>query len=177
MQTLAKKTKKDVLLSCLDRGIALLHLDSRQPGVVVPAQHRDDPHLRLSLSYRYAIPDLVIDDGRVQATLSFRGRPFQCQVPWDAIFCISSKVTDDASVWPEDLPSEVLSELSQVEDGEVEPQPRGRPRWSQRKLLMVSSDAPPAPQEEHAPALADIESIEKPSEPTPPRRAHLRLLH
>lgn len=102
--------KKHVLLEYLEHGITMLHLDARRPGVVVPRQYEQDPHLRLNLSYRYQIPDLEIDDERVQATLSFGGRSFRCVVPWEAVFGITSQATGDGQVWPEDLPAEVMKE-------------------------------------------------------------------
>src|SRR5438132_12051630 len=50
--------KKETLLAYLARGIAMVHLDARRAGVVVPSQYSMDAHLRLNLSYRYGIPDL-----------------------------------------------------------------------------------------------------------------------
>ena len=70
-------SKKQTLLQYLQRGVAMVHLDARRPGVVVPPQYATDAHLRLNLSYRYSIPDFEIDDRRVQATLSFSGTPSQ----------------------------------------------------------------------------------------------------
>src|SRR2546430_10232540 len=86
----------------------MLHLDARRPGVIVPPQYAQDPQLRLNLSYRFQIHDLEIDDARVQATLSFGGRPFQCIVPWAAIFGITSQAAGDGQVWPGDLPGRVV---------------------------------------------------------------------
>src|SRR5258708_18038883 len=95
--------KKQVLLAYLERGVAMLHLDARRPGVSVPVQYRSEAHLRLNLSYRYGIPDLGVDDARVQATLSFGGRPSKCVMPWEAIFGITSPTGGDGPVWPQDL--------------------------------------------------------------------------
>ena len=99
--------KKQTLLGYLARGVAMIHLDARRAGVIVPPQYAEDAHLRLNLSYRYAIPDLDVSEERVQATLSFGGRPFQCILPWDSIFGITCQASGDGQVWPEDLPSEV----------------------------------------------------------------------
>ena len=112
--------KKQTLLGYLERGVAMLHLDARRPGVSVPPQYAQDPHLRLNLSHRFQIDDLEIDEARVQATLSFGGRPFQCIVPWAAIFGITSQATGDGQVWPEDLPVEVVEAAD-------EPEARRRP--------------------------------------------------
>lgn len=132
--------KKQTLLGYLERGVAMLHLDARRPGVIVPPQYAQDPHLRLNLSYRFQIHDLEIDDARVQATLSFGGRLFQCIVPWAAIFGITSQATGDGQVWPEDLPVEVVESADEPE------QPR-RPALA----AVESEDAPEEPSREEKP--------------------------
>ncbi len=160
--------KKETLLAYLERGIAMLHLDARRKGVQVPAQHADDPHLRLNLSYRYGIPDLRVDDHEVVATLSFRGRGCQCRVPWSAIFGVTSQSTGEGQVWPEDLPSEVVSALSQEggdDDGDgsegeddlptrrgaalsQRPRKRGAPARKRPSLVAIDGAAPPLPKSE-----------------------------
>ena len=171
--------KKETLLAYLERGIAMLHLDARRKGVEVPAQHADDPHLRLNLSYKYGIPDLFVDDDQVVATLSFRGRGFQCQVPWGAIFGITSQSTGEGQVWPEDLPSEVMSALAQEgsdddsagAEGDADlsshrgnalagqrPRRRGPPARKRPSLVAVDGDGPPEPK-------AATEKSDQPGQP------------
>lgn len=111
-------SKRETLLEYLERGVTMVHLDARRPGVAVPTQFAGEAHLRLNVSYRYGIPDLLVDDRRVQATLSFGGRPFQCQLPWSAIFGITSHATGDGQVWPEDLPIEVMQTLAERSERE-----------------------------------------------------------
>ena len=142
--------KKQTLLSYLKAGVAMVHLDARRPGVVVPERYVGDAHLRLNLSYRYSIPDLEIDDHRVQATLSFGGQPFQCILPWGAVFGITSNASGDGQVWPEDLPVEVVQTMA---DRDVQ---RARP------ALAAVREEPP-------------EQQEQPRPPEAPRR-HLRLV-
>jgi stringent starvation protein B len=107
--------KRQTLLHFLERGVAMVHLDARKPGVVVPSQYAEEAHLRLNLSYQYGIPDFEISDGRIQATLSFGGRPFQCLLPWESIFGITSR-TGEGQVWPEDLPGEVMEGIATRRD-------------------------------------------------------------
>ena len=108
--------KKQTLLAYLQRGVAMVHLDARRPGVLVPPEYAREAHLRLNLSYRYAIPDLDVSDARVQATLSFGGRPFLCVLPWESIFGITSHTSGDGQVWPEDLPTEVVQTMADSHD-------------------------------------------------------------
>jgi stringent starvation protein B len=122
-------SKRQTLLQYLQRGVTMVHLDARRAGVIVPPQYTGDAHLRLNLSYRYAIPDFQIDERRIQATLSFSGAPFQCILPWESIFGITSHA-GDGQVWPEDLPTEVMQTLSRPEQAPQQPVRRERPGLS-----------------------------------------------
>jgi stringent starvation protein B len=164
-------SKKQTLLAYLSRGVTMLHLDARRSGVVVPQQYGSEAHLRLNLSYRYAIPDLDISEERVQATLSFSGQHFQCQLPWESIFGITSHSSGDGQVWPEDLPVEVMQTLADRHD-------RERPRPSQANAQQAASAKArpalsPVPQEDPLEGEADGPP-KAPDGPAPKR--HLRLV-
>ena len=148
--------KKETLLAYLGRGIAMLHLDARRPGVIVPPQYAADAHLRLNLSYRYGIPDLEISEERVRATLSFGGRPFRCILPWASVFGITANGTGDGQVWPEDLPVEVHTVAHRFA--------------GQRGGESPSAPAHPAPQARGRPALSAVDGglKEAPREDPPP---------
>jgi stringent starvation protein B len=153
-------SKKQTLLQYLQRGVTMVHLDARRPGVVVPSQYTADAHLRLNLSYRYSIPDFEIDDRRIQATLSFSGASFRCILPWESIFGITSHA-GDGQVWPEDLPTEVMQSLGRPE--------RPSPARSERPGLMtVPRDARSADRQ--------IGETRDPAPSDAPRRPHLRLV-
>jgi stringent starvation protein B len=156
-------SKRQTLLQYLQRGVTMVHLDARRPGVVVPQQYAGDAHLRLNLSYRYSIPDFEIDDRRIQATLSFSGASFQCILPWESIFGITSHA-GDGQVWPEDLPTEVMQTLGRPD--------RPAPVRSERRGLMTvprdgarAADRPSGESRDAGPSAGDA-----------PRRPHLRLV-
>ena len=104
--------KKDVARALLLRGSVFVHLDPRTAGVVVPARLRHQPQvvLQVGLDMPVPIPDLRVDDEGVFGTLSFKGQPFTCTVPWSAVFAL---VGDDAKgmVWPSEMPSEIAAEV------------------------------------------------------------------
>jgi stringent starvation protein B len=155
-------SKKQTLLQYLQRGVTMVHLDARRPGVSVPPQYAHDAHLRLNLSYRYSIPDFEIDERRVQATLSFSGTPFQCVIPWESVFGITSH-SGDGQVWPEDLPTEVMQTL-----GRPERPPAARPDRPGLSAVPRETRAPDRPSAEtHDAGRSSDES---------PRRPHLRLV-
>ena len=155
-------SKKQTFLQYLQRGVTMVHLDARRPGVIVPPQYAGDAHLRLNLSYQYSIPDFEIDDRRIQATLSFSGAPFQCILPWESIFGITSHA-GDGQVWPEDLPTEVMQTLSK-------PGRPPQPRAERPGLVAVPRE--PRPADRQAAEARDA----GPSPGDSPRRPHLRLV-
>lgn len=166
--------KKQTLLQFLARGVAMIHLDARRPGVVVPKQFEGEAHLRLNLSYRYSIPDLVIDEQRVQATLSFGGRPFQCQMPWTSVFGITSSASGDGQVWPEDLPTEVMQTLATRQEQEPRSaETRSPPRAARPALVPVEGGSKIA-QAKAAGESGPRSGEDEPPDAPPPR--HLRLV-
>jgi stringent starvation protein B len=104
-------SKKDLLLQMLDEGLVMLHLDARQPGVIVPSFLKEDPHLRLNLSYRFGLPDLQIDDEAISTTLSFRQTPFHCVIPFHALWALSQPPASEMTLFPDAMPLSLFSNL------------------------------------------------------------------
>src|SRR5258706_5870831 len=162
-------SNRDAVLALLDRGMVMMHLDARRDGVSVPSYLAREAHLRLNLSYRFLLDDLVIDEAGVQATLSFRGEPHHCKVPWSALFAVTRSSTDEGWLWPNDLPPELMqtgvdaSEVGPVPDGQ-----RSHPRPMLRAVPMddVEPQDPGAPQA--VPARAEQDDNGDDSTPHPP---------
>ncbi len=124
----AKRTVMDKLLG---DGPVLVHLDPRRDGVRVPDSFAGQPQLVLRFGFGLAppIPDLTVDEDGLSGTLTFRGTPFGCVVPWRAVFAL---VSEDGRglVWPEDVPSEVAQEYLdkgggvKAEQGPEPPKPK-----------------------------------------------------
>ena len=160
--------KKTRLLSALEKGMTMVHLDARRPGVIVPANLKNEPHLLLNLSYRFDPPDLAVGEWGVRSTLTFAGSRFTIAVPWSALYAISSHLTKEFWMYPEDMPPELISN----------PQARaGLP-----SLQMPAPDAPPVEPDSPRAILREVVT-ERPEEKaaaeqaaTPPRRGHLRLV-
>ncbi|HMK72683.1 MAG TPA: ClpXP protease specificity-enhancing factor SspB [Myxococcaceae bacterium] len=126
--------KKDRLLSALDRGMVMIHLDARRPGVVVPPALRGEAHLRLNLSYRFEPSDLSVGEWGLRSTLSFSGTRFTVAVPWSAVFAITSHASREFWMFPEDMPPELTRSTST-------PPPRAVPDRSAARLRGVPRDA------------------------------------
>ncbi|MGQ0505463.1 MAG: ClpXP protease specificity-enhancing factor SspB [Myxococcaceae bacterium] len=165
--------KKERLLAALDKGMVMVHLDARRPGVMVPTAFRGEAHLRLNLSYRFDPPDLAVGEWGVRATLSFSGDRFAVAIPWSALFAITSFVTEEFWMYPDDLPEELIQNAMLTDKV---PLP-----------VKAADDAPPAPKAQKvmlevvtapAPEVASASQESEPPDgpPKPPSRGHLRLV-
>ncbi len=179
--------KKDKLLAALERGMVMIHLDARRPGVAVPTHFRGEAHLRLNLSYRFDPPDLSVGEWGVRSTLSFSGSRFTVAVPWSALFAITSHVSQEFWMFPDDMPAELLGQ-SVGPDGEpareqsAPPERGGRPRAVLREVRNEPDPAPAAPEPAAAlppppaPAPAPVQTTGDDEPPKPKGRGHLRLV-
>jgi stringent starvation protein B len=163
--------KKERLLQALEKGMAMIHLDARRPGVLVPDSLRPECHLRLNLSYRFDPPDLSVSDWGVRSTLSFSGKRFKVSVPWSALFAITSHVTREFWMYPDDMPPEVIQQSTEPAAAATHaPADPPTPAAAPRPEAVVPREP-----------LREVPCEPKSSEPTdePPKpksRGHLRLV-
>jgi len=170
-------TKRELLDMLLGDGMVMLHLDATHPGVMVPARHQGDLHLRLNLSLAFNLPDLEIDEDGVRASLSFSGSNVYCVMPWDAIFALTSHTRPMGYVWPEDLPRELAEQATAMTRNVVERQ-GASPRPAMR---VVDARTEPAPQRVPVPSDTTNDAPDAPEEPDAPategrRYGHLRVV-
>jgi stringent starvation protein B len=103
--------KRRTLEALLGRGPVLVHVDARRAEVSVPARFRADASLVLRFGYNLspAIIDLVVDDIGIAGTLTFAGQPFGVVLPWTAVYAAMVEGEQRGTVWPEDVPEDVLT--------------------------------------------------------------------
>jgi stringent starvation protein B len=103
--------KRRTLEQLLGRGPVLVHVDARRADVVVPPRFREDASLVLRFGFSLAPPirDLVIDDDGISGTLTFGGSPFHVGLPWTAVYAAMVEGEQRGTVWPEDVPEDVLT--------------------------------------------------------------------
>lgn len=159
--------KRRQMLSALEKGMVMVHLDARRPGVLVPANLRGEPHLRLNLSYRFDPPDLSVGEWGVRSTLSFSGSRFTVAIPWSALFAIYSQVTKEIWMYPDEMPAELLAgavdkaTLSTEKPEGASAQPHARPKAVLREIV----------------GEAEEKKDDAEDPPSPPRgRGHLRIV-
>jgi stringent starvation protein B len=101
------------LLSALEQGMVMIHLDARRPGVLVPPSLKQEAHLRLNVSYRFDPPDLTVGDWGIRCTLSFSGTRFRVAIPWSALFAITPcYATKEFWMYPDDMPKELIQQAA-----------------------------------------------------------------
>ena len=103
--------KRRTLEQLLARGPVLVHVDARRTEVAVPPRFRADPSLVLRFGYSLqpAIRDLSVDDDAIAGTLTFGGSPFHVVLPWTAVYAAMVEGEQRGTVWPEDVPEDVLT--------------------------------------------------------------------
>ncbi|MEO7095339.1 MAG: hypothetical protein ABI175_18930 [Polyangiales bacterium] len=103
--------KRRTLDQLLSRGPVLVHVDARRAEVSVPPRFRADPSLVLRFGYDLtpSIGELVVDDEAIAGTLTFGGQPFRCILPWTAVYAAMVEGEQRGTVWPEDVPEDVLT--------------------------------------------------------------------
>jgi stringent starvation protein B len=157
--------KKSRLIVALEKGMVMLHIDARRQGVSVPVNLKNEPHVRLNVSYRFDPPDLAVNDWGIRATLTFPDGRFQVAIPWSALFAMTSHVTKDFWFYPEDMPPELFEQTSDKAPAQVTPVQSGRPAL---RVAELPKDAPEA-----SAAAAAVEDMPAARQVT---RGHLRLV-
>lgn len=117
----ADERKRDQFDAWIREGLVMTIINTTFPDVRVPAQFVGQVMLRLNFSLRYNVPDFRWDDGGIVCTLSFGGTPFRCEVPWGAIYVLSSRELEQAMVEPRSCPPAALPELVKMFPNLVKP--------------------------------------------------------
>ncbi len=103
--------KRRTLETLLSRGPVLVHVDARRAEVAVPPRFRADPSLVLRFGYSLKPPigDLEVGEEAISGTLTFAGTPFHVVLPWTAVYAAMVEGEQRGTVWPEDVPEDVLT--------------------------------------------------------------------
>ncbi len=101
---LALQGKHRVFEAMLEHGLTAIVLDPRLPGVVVPRWLQKQDTLVLNYAWKFHLQDFRFDAEAVEASLSFRGTPTFCRVPWAAVVAIRSEVVRRSFTWTETIP-------------------------------------------------------------------------
>lgn len=103
--------KRHIFSALLKKSSVFVHLNGRSVGTGIPAFLRlqDQVVLQFGLDMPVPIPDLNWDDYCVSGTLSFKGVPYFCEVPWTDVYALVGEDTK-GMVFQEDMPQSVRDE-------------------------------------------------------------------
>jgi hypothetical protein len=93
-----------------------VHFDPRFETAVVPPQFKKQSSTVFQIGYGMPvpIPDLVLTDKGIHATLTFKRSPFTCFIPWESVYALINE--ESRGVTFEDaFPPEVKHEMAQDE--------------------------------------------------------------
>lgn len=91
----------------IERGMVMVTVDARKDNARVPSRLLRELQLNLNFSHKFGVADFFYDDDGVRASLSFQGTPFFVDLPWTAIYGMSSHVDGERMIWPDSLPQEL----------------------------------------------------------------------
>lgn len=95
--------RKAAFLELMEAGMVRTVIDGNAAGVILPAEVAS-PQVSLNWSWKFAIPDLVINDSGISGTLSFQQVPSHVTIPWSSILAIwnLSNPVDSKVEWSPD---------------------------------------------------------------------------
>ena len=113
-----KPSKLDVCRATLLKGSTFVHLDPSTLGTLVPYRLKFQSQVVLQFGYDMPvpIPDMKLDQAGISGTLSFKGIPFSCFVPWTAVFAV---VGEDGRGLTWDISQTLLDEMAATKAGKV----------------------------------------------------------
>lgn len=128
----------------IEKGMVMVTVDTRVVEVRVPTRFAGELQLNLNFSHRFGLEDFDYDDVGVRGSLSFGGTPFHCELPWHAVYGMTSHVDGERLLWPDSFPKELVSLLPAQARHAREPELAPRPE-AERPAIDGSDDDPPSP--------------------------------
>lgn len=94
-----KLSKKEVFDFLIELGDVFVHFNgTKTKWVPLHLQDREHVVFQFGLDMPVPIPDITTTDKSLSGTLSFSGKPFLCEVPWDAIYAMTCKDPDGNTI-------------------------------------------------------------------------------
>jgi stringent starvation protein B len=100
--TIAEKGKKETINRYLIDEYVLVHVKPDTPGVTIPEHLANQPSVTLKIS-KFFQGILSMLEERIETELKFSGAYFKCNVPYQAIWGVTT-AKGESIVWPKDAP-------------------------------------------------------------------------
>ncbi len=105
------KDKRKLLEQLLKDEHALVHVNAGHGGVALPEHLLGGPHVTLKISHLFP-GRLQITEAGIEAELQFKNIYFNCILPFEAVWGISS-CTGENVLWPEAAPVDIIDKFRQ----------------------------------------------------------------
>jgi hypothetical protein len=112
MDSLTNNPKKTLFDEWIQDDHILVHLDARKDAVIVPSHLKDQHALTLKLSILFQ-GETKSDENEISTYLRFNNEYFQCIIPWDAVWGMTSD-QGLQKIWEKELPKEVYKEIAKM---------------------------------------------------------------
>jgi stringent starvation protein B len=99
--------KKRILEQFLLEDHVMIHLDSNRDDVIVPLSCKNNPILTLKVSKLF-FGGIDIKEEGVKTSLKFSGQYFDCFIPWDSIWGMTSE-KGEQKIWENYFPHQSSS--------------------------------------------------------------------
>jgi hypothetical protein len=112
MTSKTENTKKTLFESWIQDDHILIHLDARKDTVLVPQHLKSQHALTLKLSILFQ-GETKADDEKISSYLRFNNEYFECILPWEAIWGMTSD-QGVQKIWEKDLPKEIFHQAARM---------------------------------------------------------------
>ena len=147
------KDKPKMIEAMLEKGMVTIYVDNKTPGAVLPQYLAGEERVVLNLSWRFRLP-MRLTESHLIAVLTFQGKNFECQIPWNRIWC-ARDVNGEAILFVDSFPPSFFEQKKDQSAAEVIHE---QPLTQEQEIqLKIHHNANP--------------------ERSAPRKGHLRLLH
>ena len=107
----------------------LIHVNPTVSGVVVPDNLRKEPTVTMKLSHYFA-GSVFLRDDRIEADLRFGSLPFNCQIPYEAVWAVSS-MGGELTIWEDRALHASLAKMLRESMPAASQAPAARPQLKQ----------------------------------------------
>lgn len=93
------QSKKDIFNNLIQKGSVFIHFNgTKTKWIPFDLQSKEHVVFQFGLDLPIHIPDIRATDYSLSGTLSFKGKPFLCEIPWNAVYAIICKDSDGYSL-------------------------------------------------------------------------------
>ncbi len=103
-------SKKEIFDLWMEGDHVMVHIDATMEKVIIPNNLKGNKSLTLKLIHLFQGRTESSDQG-VNTYLKFSGKYFECILPWDSIFAITSE-SGEQKIWPNSIQTALVQQIA-----------------------------------------------------------------